>query len=629
MKETKRGGSSPAAHRVRAVFVVACSNPGIREDFLVPKSDAFFVGSPLKALVCAVSTCLAGCYSDSPVTGDIALRAASAGEIPAARGAEYAADKKLPRLKLVDGRIDADPAVNGIMGFEDLSSTELLSVGQQGDSIFSLGIKRPGERRGFWKGRSLVDKQGMTGAARSVAGMQGVSVVFVDTILPLLRVKIADTVAIRRLRALPFVDYLEPAQRLTTRALFSNSGCGWGSNEAETEFSTTYGTYPRSFTRSNVHRAWATGLSGAGVRIGVTDTGVLPSNYEFANFSSGLSTAAGRSFTQEATISGSVECPHGTKFASVLAAPRNGLSITGVAWNAAVHSTFMSTSPFLLVGEDAWHAIRNAGASGAKVISMAWGGLFWWNATADEIVYWHTTLDVAFVGAAGTSDVPLVNHDWVVFPARMAEVLAVSAANPDGTRDSESHYGPQLDVVAYGKVTSTDEGGLGLSSMANSSGATAVVTGVVALMRERFPFLNSEDLYARIRTTAGTACGPWTAFGPVLNALPAVGGFCDSDETTGMRDVFFTSQDDSPVAILLTAPAPRGNAATFLWSDGATSRERYATVSPQAINAVTYVPMPWVTVTDLRSGEVKVYAGEFRVTTGDPGAYCPPGGYCQ
>ena len=153
---------------------------------------------------------------------------------------------------------------------------------------------------------------------------------------------------------------------------------------------------------------------------------------------------------------------------------------------------------------------------------MAWGGLFWIDRVADEIVARHAQ-GIAFVGAAGTTETFWSQH-WIVFPARMNEVLAVSSAWPSGRRDPKSHFGDQLDLVAYGDVPTTDEQGLGLSAMSRSSGATAVVTGIVALMRQRFPFASVEDIYAKLKMYAGARCGIISEFGPIVNASAATGG---------------------------------------------------------------------------------------------------------
>jgi hypothetical protein len=301
--------------------------------------------------------------------------------------------------------------------------------------------------------------------------------------------------------------------------------------------------------------------------------------------------------------------------AAVIAAPNNGTGMTGAAWKASLFSSHMTNSPLTLTGYDAWQGIRQAANAGARVISMAWGGGFWQDATADEIVYWHVVFDRAFVGAAGTTGTTL-SQSWVVFPARMAEVLAVSSAWPNGQRDPESHYGPQLDVVAYGNSPTSNRDGSGLSELARSSGATAIVTGVVALVRARFPLMSAADVYERVKAYAGPACGIETSFGPIVNALAAVGSFCDARGIMGPGSVWFESSADAPQVVPYNGPSLTANAASYQWSDGITTQNRSISVAPGAPGSVETRYGPWVTVTDLLSGVSRSFSLPFTVHTG-------------
>jgi len=177
-------------------------------------------------------------------------------------------------------------------------------------------------------------------------------------------------------------------------------------------------------------------------------------------------------------------------------------------------------------GNDQQQAIRDAVNGGSSVVSMAWTTQYADNAVNDEINYDYYARDVLFVGAAGTSWADLGQNN-VLFPAEKWEVLAVSAADYDGTRDNNSHYGPELDLVSFHPIASVGPpGGSPLDEIANSSSATAFVTGVAALVRAQYPWMSNRQAMDRMIATACTNCQLWSAFQPVVNAEAAVGGLC-------------------------------------------------------------------------------------------------------
>ena len=116
---------------------------------------------------------------------------------------------------------------------------------------------------------------------------------------------------------------------------------------------------------------------------------------------------------------------------SAMAGPLNGSDVPGVAWQADVHSA-IGGNDVLGVGYQ-FDAIRAADAANAKIITMAWGSDNFSIPIADELLRLWRQRDVLLVAAAGTSPAWLPNN-YVVFPASLSFVLAVSAANLDGNR---------------------------------------------------------------------------------------------------------------------------------------------------------------------------------------------------
>lgn len=395
------------------------------------------------------------------------------------------------------------------------------------DTVFAIGIKAPGRTRGVYRGQWLLDEVTWAGARSDLAVRSGVRVVFVDTLLPIIRAKITSVGALAVIRRLPFVDYVEPAY-LPARGLYDDSGCDYPSWSGYTDFAP--GPYndvqPETYRMMNIDRAWSA-TAGEGVWIGLTDTGVNlydPGESEFDwRFSTGA--VPNRQFRQTATTDGTpgTLCSHGTRMAGVVAAPMNGRSVVGVAYGANLHSVYANNRVWDSDGVDQQQAVRDAAAAGDRVILMAWGVPYFHQALNDEIDYWYGR-DVLFVAAAGTSDYFQNN---VIFPAEKSDVIAVSAANRDGTRMSNAHYGPELDLISYVDQPTTSPGGF-LTSISSSSNATGVVGGVAALVRARYPGWSNLQVTDRLIQMSDTTCGMPKAFHRLVNAAAAVSGFCVS-----------------------------------------------------------------------------------------------------
>jgi hypothetical protein len=413
--------------------------------------------------------------------------------------------------------------------FRSMPDTMLWRRIEEAGGVAAIGLKAPGQSSGMSaRGRVLVSPPEWARAIGVVSAVRGVAVVRRDTLRPFIRARLANPAAVTALRALPHVDYVEPAI-IVAENLWA-SGCGDDAYVGnEYRYLPSGDVMPNHFAYMRIDRAWAY-ATGAGVIIGLTDTGIDPGQPELReNFASGES--AGRWVRHRVTNGDlSYACPHGTHMAGTMAAPKNGILNVGVAWRANLVSEYQADRVWWVNHIDAQQAIDDAGQQGATVISMAWqvdpddGYLTITNA----IKWWHYNYDVLFVGAAGTGDCwkPFINEGNVMFPAWLDEVLAVSAAGLDGNRPCDAAYGPELDVVAYQEMPTTPMGGhTYLENTSKSSSATAIVTGIAALVRERYKTWTAPMVFQRIRTTAGIACGP-RGWADIVNAEAAVGGLC-------------------------------------------------------------------------------------------------------
>jgi serine protease len=421
------------------------------------------------------------------------------------------------------------------------------------DSLATIGLKKPGTARGAWRGRFLVSATELVEGRRAILQYPGIRLVRVDTLIPAIRVKVADFRALAQLRRLPFVDYVEPT--LVRIRQFDNSGCDPSTSPGPftTLAASTGGadTVPHSFPSMGITRAWAYS-TGAGITIGLTDTGVDntgTSEFSPTFFASGMST--GRSFAQShSSWDNTIDCSHGSRVAGLAAAPRNGRQIVGAAYNSSVYSVHQADGVAFVTDweiEDAQQAIHDAAYyGGAKVIVMAWGASTYHHAVADEIRAWYNVHDRMFVGAAGTCSQGVLcgSMNDVRFPADMEEVLAASASNEDGSRSSTVNYGNQVDVIAYANQETTGMYTLTIQKIGGSSAAAAIVGGVAALVRARYPYMTNLQAMQRIVQTSGTLCGAPLVWRDILiNAEAAVGGICVPwGRPTGPYQVWFDHQ---------------------------------------------------------------------------------------
>lgn len=531
--------------------------------------------------------------------------------------------------------------------------TEAISL----DSTFAVGIKAPGSPRGMYRGRLLLTGSEWEHGRVSVAAHPGVQVTQVDDLLPYLRVKLASISTLTKLRRLPFVDYVEPAA-LRIRSM---SGCDQdqygGADNIQVPTPGHYRGYDlaaQAYDRVKITRAWHYS-SGRGVTIGLTDTGV--DNYttgsEFGSESFAMGQSTGRWISQKSVAGHNfafpLGCTHGARMAGILAAPRNGRHMVGVAYSANLFSVHQADSPNP-DATDAKQAIRDAAQQGgAGVIIMGWGVGYYSDGVANEIFYWAQNLaglDRMFVAAAGTAVLGdfFTNNNNVVFPAELDVVLAVSGARVSDpwNRPDDMHYGDELDLIGFTNSLSTgihsysgtyDQN---VTKLGGSSGATALVGGVAALVRARYPDRSRDWVMQRIVSTAGGHCGAPEAWHKMVNAVAAVGGICAS-ALRGATSILAPA--NGYVYMPYTLDIGLGNGPLRLdWSDGTseqipggatpTSRSHNFRFRGGFTTGSVSTQQAWVRITDLgSSAPLESRLIDVRVTTGrTEDGECVPGG---
>lgn len=187
---------------------------------------------------------------------------------------------------------------------------------------------------------------------------------------------------------------------------------------------------------------------------------------------------------------------HGTHVAGIVGAVTNNfIGISGIvpkvkilAVKAASDDIF---NPYITHG---YEGIFYAASMGAKVINCSWGSQSNSN-LENDVIRAVNSLGVCVVAAAG-NDNTLTNFT----PASYNGVLSVCAVDSMDRKASFSNYSPTVDVSAPGVEILSSVPGNGYTSWNGTSMATPIASGIVALARQKFPYLNVEEIYELVKT---------------------------------------------------------------------------------------------------------------------------------
>jgi len=396
---------------------------------------------------------------------------------------------------------------------------DLISKNDPKDKRALVALKVPQLNRGFFRGTLLITKSTFEAAKsdllRTIPGLQESErekpLRLVNGVeLPIFYATIASKETLVRLRKSRVVDFVEP------RVVFFDSiACGFDPYSPSDDPRAADGALllpnfsrpdivPYSYSHHHVQEAWnrfSRFYPGHEQGIAVLDSGVSSlqeqffSRYSTPDFP--RNSHLRLSETTDFTLND--DCFHGTKVASIAAAPREGYSVVGIAYNSPLITVKISYSPFAGRGDVAaicrgiGDAIRPTdGRPAARVVAMAFGLTYFSPTIAASIESaFQSSPNTVFVGAAGS------NVTEVVFPANYKPfVTAVSMVEltPGGSgyrlmgRPLTVSYGPEVDFVsvstaggipAAGKIgnTTTDE----IARFRYSSAATGIYAGLFAV----------------------------------------------------------------------------------------------------------------------------------------------------
>jgi serine protease len=528
------------------------------------------------------------------------------------------------------------------LAMSDMQLWETIS--QRGGTAI-IGLKEPGSRRGVYQNRLFVAAARKTAFRDVVQRTDGIQIIEASEYLPALLVEVKTREALTALRRLPFIDYIEPSKLNRTgvtdsgvnaalshvTAQSSDSGCNYNPTTAS---GTTFAgdALPPHYQTMQIVDAWNR-AAGAGVVIGITDTGISPTQGELnGSFAGGYST--GRWVKHLYTYGGTwhATCSHGTRIAGVAAAPMNGQNMAGVAWKAHLVTVRQTDDDIAFVDSyNAATAIWDASRYNAsitdhrRIVLMAWQSNDGSNYVSDAIRFNYGN-GVLFIAASGTSFAVVNSIAGVVFPAVMSEVVAVSAVDANKNKTGSVHYGSQVEVSAYVNQVTTGQYTNDVVRLGGSSGTSSLVAGIAAIIWSKYPNLTRNQVREKLRSAGHYYPNRNDTFGyGVVNAFKAVGGLIFVG-ISGSTQV----QPASATAYQYTAQPQIGvGPFQYQWSvnnagvqlSGATSPTVNATVGPEDQPAFTLT----VRVTDTYDGKVVLN----QKTVGVLPVGCEPGKTCD
>ena len=460
--------------------------------------------------------------------------------------------------KQVNAKIDESLQSTGTFNWKQASDHLLWSASANGENLITVGFGN--SKDDFDRSKSpnnAVIQQQLLALIMSYEGTALEStLVSADPYLNQMDVVIKKQETIIALRKSQFIRYVEPAdykyfavRNAEDRTTSSgSSGCGFDSetlSAADYTVVTPNAKAPWTFYQHNIPAAWNYS-TGAGITIGLVDTGVSPNQTLLgANFNTGLS--SGRTIQKYGVYVNSIwpwstttdgpddQCGHGTSMSSVACAPRNNIGLpVGVAYNANL-IVYRAASNVVLDGFQEQSGVKNAftalaNTASVKIISMSMGHIITISKIEDGVKYAYSKGKLIF--CAGGTSTSYTTFIGVIFPASMAECVAVTGVKEGATfvKCDDCHSGSKIDFTVVMQRAGTGNN-VPVDSyydnqtdyVGGSSVATATTAGIAALVWSKNPTWTRDQVLAKMRQSGNFYPNKNSEFGyGNVNALLAV-----------------------------------------------------------------------------------------------------------
>lgn len=320
-------------------------------------------------------------------------------------------------------------------------------------------------------------------------------------------------------------------------------------------------TVPWGITRARAVLAHARGFRGAGVRVGVLDTGIAYNHFDLAaNYAGGTNIVAGTDDPMD-------DHGHGTHVAGIIAAVDNSLGVIGVAPACRLYGIKVLGATGTGTFADVISGIDWAVDNGMQVINLSLSSSA--GSTAMQTACDNAAAaGVVICAAAGNNGGP------VGYPAAYASCIAVSATDQNDALYTLSNRGAAIDVAAPGVGVYSTWLGSGYSTMDGTSMAAPHVAGVCALILSSGIATTAAGVKERLFATCADigAAGLDTSFGRgLVDANAATGGPAAGANEPPVAAVNgpYPGTLTLPVSFSATGSTdPDGAIASYLWSFG-------------------------------------------------------------
>jgi hypothetical protein len=249
--------------------------------------------------------------------------------------------------------------------------------------------------------------------------------------------------------------------------------------------------------------AWSTAARGEGVVVAVVDSGVDPIHLEFF----GRLHPDGYDFVDmdndPSPANTNQEEMHGTAVAGVIAAPENGIGITGVAPAARILA-IRSCEEGSCSNFDVAYGIIYAVDEGADIINLSLGRVTPEDPVMEDAIAYARSRDVLVVTAAGNQTIDLDDlapgEQLVPGGLPYSNILNVAASSDRDFLSGFSNYGPNtVDIAAPGEdIWTTGADGDQFGYWLGTSFSAPIVAGVAALLLSADPGIGHQEIIARI-----------------------------------------------------------------------------------------------------------------------------------
>lgn len=302
-------------------------------------------------------------------------------------------------------------------------------------------------------------------------------------------------------------------------------GASGGSTPSQAQLDLPLTVDPRSFETPEYNRSralapigastlYAAGGTGAGVTVGIIDTGIDPGHPEFA----GAIHSASRDLLRGGGLADG--SGHGTAVAGLVGARRNGVATHGVAFDAellVVRADHPGSCPSACTfrQDDLAIATDYAVANGARVLNFSLGSDTALAPSLQQSLTAAVAADRVLVLAAGNGSAAAPHQPgaFAVTPAAGGAAIVVGALGEDGTiADFSNRAGSAAEafLVAPGESLITTAPGGGGAIFTGTSAATPLVAGAAGALLSAAPHLSATDVVAILLGSARDLGAPGT-----------------------------------------------------------------------------------------------------------------------